>query len=83
MSQGEPNITRKVKERVRTTARKHWLAEGATPEQKGIIDEVRRQYFVTAGEYYKSALYIYDSLGVQDQKVAAHKAPFSLANRNV
>lgn len=83
MSQGEPNITRKVKERVRTTARKHWLAEGATPEQKSIIDEVRRQYFVTAGEYYKSALYIYDSLGVQNQKVAAHKAPFSLANRNV
>jgi len=68
---------------VKTTAQKHWLGQGATPEQYATIAEVRRQYFVTAQEYYKSALYIYDSLGVQNQKLVAHKLPFSLANRNV
>ena len=83
MSEAKSENIRKVKERVRATARKHWLAEGATADQRVIIDEVRRQYFVTASEYYKAALYIYDSLGVQNQKVGLHKAPFSLANRNV
>lgn len=75
--------TRKLKERVRSTARKHWLGLGATVEQKVALDEIRRQYFITANEYYKSALYIYDSLGVQGDKLVGRKAPFSLTNRNV
>ena len=79
----KPPVTRKVKERVRATAQKHWLGLGATGEHKAALDEIRRQYFVTASEYYKSALYIYDSLGVQTEKLVARKAPFSLANRNV
>jgi hypothetical protein len=76
-------ITRKHKERVRATAQKHWLGLAAKGEQKNILSEIRRQYYVTATEYYKSALYIYDSLGVQNQKLVAHKQPFALANRNV
>lgn len=75
--------TRHLKERVKATAQKHWLARNANAEQTAILAEIRRQYFVTASEYYKSALYIYDSLGVQNQKLLAHKQPFSLANRNV
>lgn len=78
-----PAPTRKVKERVRATAQKHWLGVGATPEQKAALDEIRRQYYVTASEYYKSALYIYDSLGVQTEKLLGRKPPFSLTNRNV
>jgi hypothetical protein len=77
-----PDI-RKIKERVQSTAQKHWLGLGAKSEQKVALDEIRRQYLVTANEYYKAALYIYDSLGVQTEKLVAHKAPFSLANRNV
>src|SRR5262245_31505503 len=50
--------THKVRERVKATAKKHWLVEGANPEQKAVVDELRRQYYVTASEYYKSALYI-------------------------
>lgn len=75
--------SRTVRERVRSMSRKHWLGIGASPEQKKTIDEVRRQYFVTASEYYKSALSIYDNLSVPNQKVAANKAPLSLTNRNV
>lgn len=75
--------TRQVKERVKAIAQKHWLARGANAEQTAILAEIRRQYFVTANEYYKSALYIYDSLGVQKEKLVANKPPFSLANRNV
>jgi hypothetical protein len=78
-----PRAIRKSKERVCSTAKKHWLGAGANHEQKAIIDEIRRQYFVTADEYYKAAIYIYDSLGVQNQKLVAHKAPFALPNRNV
>ena len=83
-NQGTNNpVTRKIRERVKATAQKHWLGIGATPEQYATIAEIRRQYYVTASEYYKSALYIYDSLGVQNQKLVAHKQPFALANRNV
>ncbi len=76
-------VTRTIKERVRATAQKHWLGQAAPLDQKANLDEIRRQYWVTANEYYKSAIYIYDSLGVQNQKMVAHKAPFALANRNV
>lgn len=78
-----PQVTRKVKERVRASSQKHWLGLGANKEQAVIVAEIRRQYYVTATEYYKSALYIYDSLGVQKDKLVAHKQPFALANRNV
>jgi hypothetical protein len=76
-------MSRKILKRVNSTAKKHWLAEEANDEQKAVIEEIRRQYHTTASEYYKSALYIYDSLGVQAQKRVSHKIPLSLANRNV
>lgn len=86
-SRGNPvnpsSSNRKHKERIRSIAQKHWLGLGANPEQKKTVDEIRRQYFNTATEYYKSALYIYDSLGVQNLNLSGRKVPFSLTNRNV
>jgi hypothetical protein len=75
--------SRTHRERVRTTAQKHWLGAGANPEQLTTIEEIRRQYLGTAREYYKSACHLYDNLHVQKKNVVAHKAPFPLENRNV
>ena len=71
------------KERVRAFAEKHWLGVGLAPEQRTAIDEIRRQYLVTAREYFHAASTLYDTLGVQPEKLSARKAPFSLGNRNV
>jgi hypothetical protein len=71
------------KERVRAFAEKHWLGVGVAPEHHAAIDEIRRQYLLTAREYLQAASTLYDTLGVQPQKLSARKAPFSLGNRNV
>lgn len=75
--------SRTTKVRIQAMAQKHWLGVGASGEQKATVDEIRRQYFVTASEYLKTARALYDSLDVQNRRVAARKAPFTLANRNV
>src|SRR5262249_4925985 len=62
---------------------KHWLGVGATPTQQAAIDEIRRQYLITAREYYQAASTLYDTLGVKPEKLTARKAPFALGNRNV
>src|SRR5262249_41010096 len=70
-------------ERVRAFAEKHWLGVGATPEQKIAIDEIRRQYLITAQEYDRAANTLYDALGMDPQKLAARKVRYMLGNRNV
>jgi hypothetical protein len=70
-------------ERVRTLAAKHWLGVGMTPEQQAAATEIRSQYMLTALEYLKAARVLYETIGVQPEKVSAHKAPFILGNRNV
>jgi hypothetical protein len=79
--QGPAQRTRK--ERVRAFAEKHWLGVGVADEQRAAIDEIRRQYLITAREYFHAASTLYDTLGVQPEKLTARKAPFSLGNRNV
>jgi len=71
------------KERVRAFAERHWLGVGVADAQRAAIDEIRRQYFLTAREYFHAASTLYDTLGVQVEKLSARKAPFSLSNRNV
>ncbi len=78
-----PTMCRTRLERIQATAQKHWMGRGATPEQQATSDEIRRQYYVTAQEYHRSAHALYESLHVQMKRAAAHKAPFALPNRNV
>ena len=80
-SHGPAQRTRK--ERVRAFAERHWLGVGIAVEQRAAIDEIRRQYLITAREYFQAASTLYDTLGVQPEKLSARKAPFSLGNRNV
>jgi hypothetical protein len=82
----EPNdrLEQRVRyERVRALAAKHWLGVGMTPEQQAAAAEIRGQYMLTALEYLKAARALYETIGVQPEKVSAHKAPFILGNRNV
>ncbi len=74
---------RSRKERVRAFAEKHWLGIGLADEQRAAIDEIRRQYALTAREYFHAASTLYDTLGIAPEKLSARKAPFSLGNRNV
>ncbi len=83
LSHARPSACRTRLERIQATAQKHWLGRGATPEQQASSDEIRRQYYVTAQEYHRSAHALYESLHVQMKRAAAHKAPFALPNRNV
>jgi hypothetical protein len=78
-----PGTRRTRRERVRAFAEKHWLGVGIDAAERPAINEIRRQYMLTAQEYYQAALGLYDTLGVQREKLAAHKAPFALGNRNV
>jgi hypothetical protein len=74
---------RRRKERVRSFAERHWLGVGVADDQRPAIEEIRAQYLMTAREYYHAASTLYDTLGVQPEKLAARKAPFSLGNRTV
>jgi hypothetical protein len=74
---------RRRKERVRSFAERHWLGAGVASDQRPAIDEIRAQYLMTAREYFHAASTLYDTLGVQPEKLAARKAPFSLGNRTV
>ncbi|HEY4002335.1 MAG TPA: hypothetical protein VGO93_25915 [Candidatus Xenobia bacterium] len=70
-------------ERVRAFAAKHWLGVGLPDDKQAAVEEIRRQYLLTAQEYSKAARGLYDALGVQPQRLAAQKSPFMLGNRNV
>src|SRR5262249_13967333 len=70
-------------ERVRAFAEKHWLGKGLANEQAAAITEIRHQSLVTAQEYFHAASTLYDTLGIQPEKLTARKAPFALGNRNV
>ena len=74
---------RRRKERVRAFAEKHWLGIGLADPQRATINEIRRQYALTAREYFQAASTLYDNLGIAPEKLSARKAPFSLGNRNV
>lgn len=74
---------RSRKERVRAFAEKHWLGIGLADTQRAAIDEIRRQYALTAREYFNAASTLYDTLGIQPEKLTARQAPFALGNRNV
>jgi hypothetical protein len=76
-------LQRRRKERVRAFAEKHWLGIGLAEQQQAAIDEIRRQYALTAREYFHAASTLYDTLGIAPEKLSARKAPFSLGNRNV
>jgi hypothetical protein len=76
-------LQRRRKERVRAFAEKHWLGIGLADQQRAAIDEIRRQYALTAREYFHAASTLYDTLGIAPEKLSARKAPFSLGNRNV
>jgi len=74
---------RRRKERVRAFAERHWLGAGLAAEQRAAIDEIRRQYALTAREYFQAASTLYDRLGIDPARLSARKAAFSLGNRNV
>ena len=82
-NQNHEPAQRTRKERVRAFAEKHWLGVGVANQQRKAIDEIRRQYLITAREYFDAASTLYDTIGVQPHKLTARKAPFSLGNRNV
>jgi hypothetical protein len=85
-SSAEPNdrLERRVRyERIHALAAKHWLGVGMTPEQQATVAEIRSQYRLTAVEYLKAARSLYETIGVQPEKVSAQKAPFILGDRNV
>src|SRR6478672_5453897 len=76
-------LQRRRKERVRAFAEKHWLGIGLDEQQQAAIDEIRRQYALTAREYFHAASTLYDTLGIAPEKLSARQAPFALGNRNV
>ncbi|HNP70927.1 MAG TPA: hypothetical protein PKK15_07465 [Kouleothrix sp.] len=76
-------VERRRKERVRAFAERHWLGLGVAADQQAAIEEIRRQYLITAREYFHAASTLYDTLSVQPEKLAARKAPFAMGNRTV
>jgi len=71
-----------VKRRTRQTSLRHWLGSGEPSDHRAVVDEIRRQYQVTAREYYNSAMFIYDSLDIKAHALL-NRAPLTLTNKNV